>query len=515
MSGLNFTSQSVPVTDKALNGGLNSTSGPLNVANNESSELQNVDFNKFGSVVKRNGYSELATSGLAGTPVSDGLHWFEYQKSGTLTRELVAVNGGKLVKMDALDGTFDDITGTVAIAATKFCDFDNFLNEVYITNNNDVPCKYNGTASSDISDDLATIGLTKAKFVKQFNNYLFLANVTVGGTVHQSRFYWSGLKDTDSWTATHFIDVAKDDGQDITGIKVLGDRLVIFKRRSIYTVRFTGDPDIPFILPDGGKTNSAVGCVAPFSIQEVENGLVFFAQDGFYFFDGNNSFKISDKITTTIEGFNDTKFENIRSMVQKGKNRYWTSFTSSGETENDIVMCLDWFNNAWTLYSGMAPASMTTVYASGIDERPYFGDYDGYYYRADTGDNDNPLGVETAVDAYYYTNWKHYDDLIDKKNVPHVRIFYQSSNSVLTFAYSYDFESGDQYSTTFSTSVGTALYGSAVYGTDVYASSGGQSRRRDLIGSGHTVRFKFQNSTVDETFQIDGFGSFANLESNK
>ena len=47
---------------------------------------------------------------------------------------------------------------------------------------------------------------------------------------------------------------------------------------------------------------------------------------------------------------------------------------------------------------------------SGLDERPYFGDYNGYIYRMDTGTDDYPLGVKTAIDAYYYTNWKYFDD---------------------------------------------------------------------------------------------------------
>jgi hypothetical protein len=186
VSGNKFTTPSVSVADTALNGGLNSTSGPLNVDNSESSDLQNIDFSKFGSILQRNGYSQLNTvvpslsSGTItafadagsgevtvtdGTPVtdgthgldtndvvqitgttsyngtfvitkvdndnfkitttwvaddatgtwnetanSDGIHWYEYTSSGSTVRKLVQVLGGKLWKMDDLDGTYDDIT---------------------------------------------------------------------------------------------------------------------------------------------------------------------------------------------------------------------------------------------------------------------------------------------------------------------------------------------------------------------------------------------------------------------
>ena len=60
----------------------------------------------------------------------------------------------------------------------------------------------------------------------------------------------------------------------------------------------------------------------------------------------------------------------------------------------------------------MAVASMTSVYVSGIEERIYFGDYSGFVYRMDTGADDYPLNVQTAINSYYYTNWKHYDDIL-------------------------------------------------------------------------------------------------------
>lgn len=514
MAGINLTTQSVPVSDRVLNGGLNSTSGPLNLGNNESSDLQNIDFTKFGSILQRNGYSALNTTAITGTVNSDGLWWYEYNDSGTHTRKLINVTNGKLYKMDDLDITWDDITGTLTITADNFCDFDNFLNEVYITNGQNLPFKWNGSGNGSVMT--VPTDLTKANHVKQFNNYLFLANVVVDGNTWGSRIYWSNLKDTDTWTATDFVEIARDNGQEITGLKVLNDRLVIFKERSIYTLAYTGDSDIPFILPGGGKTNSSVGCIAPWSIQAVDNGLVFLSHDGFYFFDGNNSYKISDKVTETILGFNKGQFSSCVSMVQQNKNKYWCAFTTSGATTNNRVMVWDFFNNAWSVYSGINASAMTTVYVDGIEERPYFADYAGFVYRADVSglDSDYPANVETLINAYYWTNWKHYDDLINTKGPKQVNIFYQTDNSVLTFGYSYDFEEGIQYQNTFSLSTGTSVYGTAIYGTGTYAGSGGSFKRRDVASRGKVVRFYFANSTISEGFRIDGFGSLPHLETN-
>ncbi len=516
---------------------------------------------------------------------SDGLHWYEFVSTGAYNSKLIDISGGKIYKMDGLDGTYDDITGTATVASGNFCDFENWLNTVYITNNNNIPSQWLGTgnatpmpafgsnlytfkvnsvssspaagdtytnntvtytitfvslvsgsgsiiasgsgapttsgtlvrtagsgdANITFTSEAANINLTKAKCVAQYNNFLFLGNVVVGGITHKSRIVWSNIKDDLTWLATSFIDISKDDGQQIVALQVLSDRLVVFKERSIYNVLFTGDSDIPFTVE---KSDSNVGTIAQHSVQEVENGLVFMSYDGFYYFDAHNSYKISLQIQTTLLGYNSTRFNQARSMIQKNKNRYFCSLPSNGQTQNDVVVVWDWQLNAFSLYAGISAAAMTTVYNSAIDERIYFADYSGYTYRMDQGSDDYPLGVQTAINSYYYTNWKHYDDITDQKGIPNIVVYYQTNNAVMTLVYSYDFESADTYTQTFSTATSTAVYGSAIYGVDVYAGIGGGQQRRDLDGRGRVIRLGFKNSTMGETFQIDGVGSFVHLETS-
>ena len=134
-------------------------------------------------------------------------------------------------------------------------------------------------------------------------------------------------------------------------------------------------------------------------------------------------------------------------------------------------------------------------------------------YQADTTDkNDNPLGVKTAIDAFYKTRWEDYNDILNQKGVPEVTIYHQLTTTTLTMAYSYDFEEANQFTQTFSLSAGGALYGSAVFGVDVYGASGGAVKRRDLTGRGRVTRLIFSNANIDETFQIDGIGALPYLE---
>ena len=144
-----------------------------------------------------------------------------------------------------------------------------------------------------------------------------------------------------------------------------------------------------------------------------------------------------------------------------------------------------------------------------------FGDYNGWVYRMDTGNDDKPKNVTTAIDAYYYTNWRTFNDLVDQKAVPQVYIYYQIASTTLTFAWSYEFNDDDEYTQTFSLAEGSDVYDTAVYGTGTYAKQGGAVKRRDLPeGRGRSVRFKFANSTSGETFRVDGLGMFPHLETN-
>ena len=518
MAGANFTSSSIPAGSKAFNGGLNSTAGALELQDNESSDLLNVDFDKFGSILKRNGYAALNTGSIA-LASCDGLWWYEANLSGVATRYLINITNSKFYYMNNLAGVWSDTTGGVSISSANHCDFENFLNNVYFTNGVDTPKYWAG--SGTVGTMAVPTNLTSAKYVKQFNNYLFLGNVVVNSVYYPSRIYWSHIKDTTLWDADQFIEISKDDGQEITGLKVLHDRLVVYKHRAIYNVFFSGDADLPFIMPGGGKSNSVVGCISPFSIQEVENGHVFLAHDGLYYYDGDNSYKLSYRISKTLtEDMSITKVNDGVSLVHKDKNRYMLALSSAGKTTHDRVIVWDYFNNAFSVYSGINASAMTSVFVSGFQERPYFADYNGITYQMDTGTDDYPYStattslVQTAINGYYYTNWKTYEDLCDQKGIPHTYIYYQSSNSVLTFSYSYDFETSDQYTQTLNLASGVAVYGTAIYGTDIYCGTGGASQRRDLTGRGRVVRFKYGNNTIGETFQIDGMGSFVHAETN-
>jgi hypothetical protein len=589
-----YTSSPVSVASKALGGGLNTTAGPLHLEDNECSDLQNTDFDKFGSILKRNGYTAINTAKIGSGVKSDGMKWYEYDNAGTTTRLMVNATDGKLYTMpESMSGVWTDKTGTGVFTAGYRNDYETFRGRLFGTNGVDKPwmldasgnaqpipgllansytfgvnsittapavgdtytnnaitytiayVNISGTAGAKggyivatgsgaptISGTLvrtagagdaniaftisnANVNITKAKFVSQYNNYLFLANVTTGDGVNRpTRMYWCDINNPESWLGTSWIEVSYLDGQEITQLWGFSNYLFIFKTRSIFGCTFTGDADFPFILPGGGRSSSAIGCVAPWSMAQIEEGVIFVSYDGIYLFDGTTSYKLTDKIRDTFLGLNVPNFKQVESTINRKKNMVYFAFPS-GAT-NDTILCWNYFLNAWSVYKGLAPAAMETAYVGGVDERPCFADYGGFVYRMDSGPDDYPLNVRTAIDGYFWTNWKTMDDLVNKKGIPEVVVYYAQSESTLTFAYAYDFTVGEQFSSTFRTIPADAfLWGSGLWGVDNWTgATGGGVIRRDLTGRGRVVRFKIANNTVGETFRIDGFGSLAQLDTN-
>lgn len=518
MSGLpkGYTTPSQPFSYRQLAGGLNSTSSPTSLEDNESSDLQNIDFDITGQFHKRGGYTQLNTTSFNSGAAWNGLYWFEKSDG---TKYLMGSCGNKLGVSTSLVQAatpFTNRTGAVTITAgnNNQTSFATMLDTVLMTNGVDLPYQCVGSSNATIIAGIAGGGtaptLTTAKYVEVFSNYSFLANVTSAGIYQGSRVHWSSIDSISVWSASDFRDLLKADGQVITGMKKLGDRLVIFKRHSIWVAQFTGDSDLPFTF---NQTRSSVGAVSGYSIQEVQNGLVFLADDGFYYFDGNNSYKISQRVRSTLDTFNSNRLAQACSVYDNTNNRYHCSFTMDGDSTHTKQLTWDSLNNAFSINKGLNANCFARVYNSGI-EQTFFGDYSGFVYQMDNGANDMPSGVSTAIDAYYYTKWFDFGDMISKKASPQVSIYYEYAAATLTFAYSYDFESTDSYSQTFSTSAGTSLYGSAIYGTSTYAGSGGAVNSRHLTGRGKVVRFKFANSNAGEDMAIDGFAVFANAETN-
>ena len=56
--------EEIPFNNNNFKGGLNTNGNPMMISNEESSDLQNIDFDKFGRLKKRNGYIHLNSTAI-------------------------------------------------------------------------------------------------------------------------------------------------------------------------------------------------------------------------------------------------------------------------------------------------------------------------------------------------------------------------------------------------------------------------------------------------------------------
>lgn len=185
----------------------------------------------------------------------------------------------EIVGSDVFTGDEDN-----TFCATAF--FDSGGSDLFIVcNGKDNVQKWTGAAWGTLGG-LVALGVTTARQVLPFYNHLVLGFTVEGGSNCPQRVRWSATGDPESWDSTvdptaGFIDLT-DTVDWITGLVLLGDRLFVFKERSIWEVLYTGGDDIfEFRMVIDG-----VGTYCASSIVSLGDEIIFFGTDDIYLFDG-------------------------------------------------------------------------------------------------------------------------------------------------------------------------------------------------------------------------------------
>jgi len=493
-SGLAFGQAETEARFFSNYGGLNTKDSPILINDNESPDCQNVYFTTKGAIVKRNGYDRLNLTGVPSAGVDQITSFYQYiQDDGT--EFAIVTAGAKLYKMESLDGTLDDITGSLSITADNNFHWITWKNTAIGTDNSDTNI-IKWTGSGNGAALTVPTGLTRARDVVEYRNYLILLNVTVSGTAQPSRFYYSNLNTLNTWTDLDFIDVSPSDGDVLVGGIVLGGDLYLFKKFAIYRVRLTGDAVNPFIVQ---KTNSHVGALSTNGIVLSNNTIIFVANDGVYGFNGNTSQKISTKIDPTFDSLNKSNLSKAQIMDYNEDNQIWIA-SGTGSTHNRVLV-FDYSNAAWTLHTGINAAVLGDYIASG-DERIFHGDYSGLVFEDDTDDSDDG----TAINAYWVSKWMDFGAPAYNKKVKHCNVVVEDSgNWDLTFGYSYDFQGNDLRTINVNLAGNAALWDTGIWDTAVWAGQSFLIKRLDILGQGKFFNVKFTNDNSDEPFTMYGY----------
>lgn len=329
----------------------------------------------IGSMTTRPGQARLTPSTLTG--LIQGLHAFY-----GANRHIVAASGGKV---DYWNGT-DWVSLRTGLDAAATVLFEDCVNYMVGFNGVNAPWKWDGIVASALENAPA-----KGRFAILHKEKLFTVDADDPSTL-----LWSNSFAPESWPGVNYWDVKKGDGDEITClVKFIGE-LIIFKRRSIHSLRGTSFDDFRC-----DEMDTRIGCVGRRAA--IADGLkvYFVADDGFYEFNGLKATNLSK---AQVPKFWDTvnKEHLHKAAVKAWGGLIWIALPTGDSTYNNAVLIYDPPNAltgkpaAFWPWTGIS-ASCFIDFNSGDDVRLYAGDSSsGYVNQQDIGTHDFGVGIEAT-----------------------------------------------------------------------------------------------------------------------
>lgn len=297
--------QRVPVNN--FRGGLNTRDSPFELQPNESPDLRNVTISSLvGQLETRKGKLREEISGVS----FSNADFMKQVVIGNGKRFLLASAGGSVyavapgnVCKEVFKGTPGTIFDFEVFADAAFKDW------VYISNGVDAPQKWDGEAAKSV-EWKATLGtIPKGGVLCVWENRMFVSFVTA----NVQRVYFSEFGDPEATLKEYgFVDVRgpEEDLDAVQDLCVLGARLIVLKRRSVY-----------FISSAVTMLNRRIGSPGVwgrFQVAELENKLYFFNPQGIFATGGVNVLMESGSINNYFpEHLNKKQFDKVRMIATK------------------------------------------------------------------------------------------------------------------------------------------------------------------------------------------------------
>lgn len=400
--------------------GLTTMNSGIRVPNGACKDVKNVNYFPVGGFSSRNGYVRLNGTALNSGAIMTSLYE-KRQSSGT--HLLIGTCGNMIAKMDALDGTWDDLTAALTLTAGE----NNLwswaiLNDIAVGSNGVDNCIQVSTVPA-----AATIGtgsFSTALFVVEYRGYMFYGNLVEGGTAFPDRFRFSNNAVPGTFTATDLINVHTKQGGTLRGAIVYKDRLLCFKENAVYEIIFSPtrvasdgtlfpflqNPN-PLLIGIGAQSHrTLVHFTTPSTHSSPGDYIFFIDQRGMprIYASGTTSFQVGYPIglsrDTVIESISactrsQTALRSMWAMDYPERNQIWVFMPLSTQMNRCWVLdyTVDW---AWgkNVFADSFTCGTLVQHTDGT-YRPFTGDRAGFTVRHDTGTRDHL----TNIDWYYRT----------------------------------------------------------------------------------------------------------------
>ena len=186
---------------------------------------ENVMYEQSGAIRKCGGDSRINSTAITSTPtITGGFDYWTAGTSGTFTQKTVVMTSNSKIYKEDMDGTFDDITGSVTITSSAIPVFCQARDTLLIFDNlNDTPMKWTQSGNVDVLGGSPPAGRGAVFHLNRV--WIWSANG------FPSRITYGSSTSIEDYTGadTGYIDIDPDDGDRIMGAVVYKKHLIIFK----------------------------------------------------------------------------------------------------------------------------------------------------------------------------------------------------------------------------------------------------------------------------------------------
>ena len=490
-------------------GGLISNLSPLQHGTNavgSATTLQNFEPNKEGGYSKIKGYEKFSDTAVTGSGpilalkvISSG-RIVVARKNATNYTEYYYGTGTTWISM----ATSGSTNGGKARHAEFNLDGDD---KVVFVDGTNYPGIYNSSGNTmTFMTSADSTDVSGAESVAIFKNTAFYSK---GNTI-----YFTAPFTVDDFSAANgagSINV----GQDVTGLVVFRDQLIIFTTNNIK--RLTGNTSADFQV---SPITDRIGCINGDTIQEVGGDIMYLAPDGIRLLSATDRIGdfgldvASDTIAKDANIFlNSTS--NFASVLIREKAQYRIfAYNSSEQSSVAKGLIATKFVSqgasgiSWATTQGIKAYVADSRY-SGDQETIAFANGDGYIYEMDTGSDFDGADIE----AIYESPFMPITDPQVRKTFYKTTLYAEPTGSMdLDLNLKFDFASGTntavvQPQTINILSTGTAifLFGSsgAGFGTATFGGELDKVYNKNIIGSGKTVAIRIEDNSTNPTFTLD------------
>lgn len=493
--------------------GLNLLTSDTSIDLMEASALQNVNITSH-AVEQRRGSATYASNVFkdktdATAKAVTGLY------SGVLngTRYQVGTGGDAFKVLTA--GAWVDATGAITItdSADNLVSFATFFdtggNEVFIGAPHlagDTRFKWTGVGNAAAL--AATPGDFRYPIVHM--NRLWVAVDDI--------LYISDQLDSETWDVAWNLVRFRGDGEDISGLALYADRVIVMKPSSIHMVSGSYYADLSTQCIVTGD-----GCASGYTIREIEsrrhgNILAFLSSEGVLkgFNGSKNLIRLGDPVKPLYDDMNQTRLSVASAVNYRPLKQYWLTMTYGSGSTHDQIMVYDYENDFFTSEEGKPLSS--NLYHTGISanalgifettaeqEILVTGGYNGVTLRQDYGVDD---AGTTAVSSKWQSGKLDFGDPTAVKLLTDLAaVTTQSSETHLSLTVTTQYNSA-----TGAAVIPTAgsLWGTMLWGTGLWSAPDTKYTRLQLTPSdgetavsGRYFIFAANHATAAEAMRIE------------